>query len=273
MKGVDRWGSRNVKWFSRVSQRPLKKKSLGSCWLEIPTKIMAFSGRAIKLMTFGLPGFSQSTNLGWNLISRLVSVPWNMDKLLSWRMHQTLIWNRYFCFKGYFLRLLPWKIIIKPPFGEHVFIFLQPPSANLRIWNRYYTQKKQFWNSFSNCMILGSIRKMLFFCSCYILDCWNGLWGVTLRWTEIPDLRNMFLNVDMLVSSSTNKPRPNLGFPFLEVIIEKTILDGEKHIPAQKNRWKPTPPKFNSSLLENDGWKTTRAIFRGELLNFQGVFV
>ena len=36
-----------------------------------------------------------------------------------------------------------------------------------------------------------------------------------------------------------------------------------------------TPPKFNSSPLKNDGWKTNyfpfgfRPIFRGELLNFQ----
>ena len=39
---------------------------------------------------------------------------------------------------------------------------------------------------------------------------------------------------------------------------------------------KPTPPKFNKSPLENDGRKTILSfgawpIFRGELLNFQGV--
>ena len=36
-----------------------------------------------------------------------------------------------------------------------------------------------------------------------------------------------------------------------------------------------TPPKFNSAPLKNDAWKTMflleRQIFRGELLNFQGV--
>ena len=38
-----------------------------------------------------------------------------------------------------------------------------------------------------------------------------------------------------------------------------------------------TPPKFNSSPLKNDGWKITFLlgwlIFRGELLNFQGVLI
>ena len=43
------------------------------------------------------------------------------------------------------------------------------------------------------------------------------LWGATLRWTETPDLTNMFVNMYMLVSSLTNTlsaPSPNVGFPF-----------------------------------------------------------
>ena len=41
------------------------------------------------------------------------------------------------------------------------------------------------------------------------------------------------------------------------------------------DKWNTSPPKFNSSPLKNDGWKTAfllgRPIFRGELLNYRGV--